>query len=105
MAAIAFFRFPSVSQALPVTRHLRNPDHFVVQLFSYALEKIFEPLIMLSFPLIRAQKLAHSEKPVFVVLKGKKRNNFWGNRRKFAFWKRGVYKVQGFENFSESGRL
>ena len=60
---------------------------------------------MLSFPLIRAQKLAHPKKPVFIVLKGKKRNNFWGNRRKFAFWKRGVYKVQGFENFSESGRL
>ena len=33
------------------------------------------------------------------------RPNYFGENSKFAFWKRGVYKVQGFENFSESGCL
>ena len=50
LAVIAVFR------AFAVIRHLQNPDHFVVQLFSYTLEKRFRPLIMLSFPPIRAQK-------------------------------------------------
>ena len=63
---------------------------------------------MLSFPLIRAQKLAHPKKPVFIVLKGKKRNNFGeiGENSHFGkgvsiryrvlriFRKVGVYKVQ-----------
>ena len=40
---IAFFRFPYGFEALAVTRHLRNPDRFVVQLFNYAFE-MFECL-------------------------------------------------------------
>ena len=47
-----YFRF----SAFAVIRHFQNPDHFLVQLFSYTLEKRFGPLIMLSFPPIRAQK-------------------------------------------------
>ena len=57
LAIMAVFRFTS-----------GHPDHFVVQLFSHALEKRFEPLIMLSFPPIRVQKSTHPEKPVFIVL-------------------------------------
>ena len=48
--------------ALPVTRHLRNPDHLVVQLLSYALEKN-EPQIMHRFAPIRAQKLTVHKNP------------------------------------------
>ena len=47
----AYFRFPT----LPVTRHLRFPDHFLVQLFSYTPKKKNLRKIMLSFPLINAQ--------------------------------------------------
>ena len=39
------------------------------------------------------------------VLKGKKRNNFREIGKNSHFEKEGVYKVQGFENFSESGCL
>ena len=34
-----FSGFLSVSRTLPVTQHLRNPDHFVVQLFIYKLNE------------------------------------------------------------------
>ena len=37
-AILAVFRFTS---GFPVTRHLQNPDHFVIQLLSFALEKEF----------------------------------------------------------------
>ena len=50
-----FFGLRPVFRALPVTRHLQNPDHFIVQLFSYALKKIWA-LIILSFRLF-AQKI------------------------------------------------
>ena len=39
LGVIAVSRFISGFRALPVPRHLRNPDHLVVQLFSYAFEK------------------------------------------------------------------
>ena len=48
--------FPSlrpVSRTIPVTRHLPNPDHFAVQLFS--MKEQFIRKNMPSFPPIRAQ--------------------------------------------------
>ena len=38
-----------VSLKVPVTRHLRNPDNFVVQHFSFTLKENFLQKIMLSF--------------------------------------------------------
>ena len=96
---MAVFRFTS--------GHLRKPDHFGFQLFSHAQNR-FEPLIMLSFPPIRAQKSANPKKPVFIVFKEKKRKYFReiGENSHFGkgvsiryrvlgiFRKVGVYKVK-----------
>ena len=59
--------FP-VSRTLLLNRHLRNPDHFVVQLFSYTLNENFLRKIMLSFSPIRAQKFDPVQKPVLIKL-------------------------------------
>ena len=66
-----FFGLRPVFRALPVTRHLQNPDHFIVQLFSYALKKIWASYYT-QFPPIRAQKSERLKKPVFMVQKRKK---------------------------------